>query len=81
MTTLTLRISAEEKEAFAKYCKENERLWVYDLGSWNEFFYVIETTEDWLPNGPENTYENYSSERFVLNHPEKAKAIYEGDSE
>ena len=24
VTTLTLRISAEEKEAFAKYCKEND---------------------------------------------------------
>ena len=64
-----------------EYCKEGERLWIYDVGSWSEFFYVIETTEDWVPNGPENTYENYASELFVLNYPEKAKAIYEGDNE
>ena len=65
----------------SKYCKENERLWIYDVGSWSEFFYVIETTEDWIPHGIENTYENYASELFTLNNPEKAKAIYEGENE
>lgn len=56
-------------------------MWIYDVGSWSEFFYVIETTEDWIPHGIENTYENYASELFILNNPEKAKAIYEGENE
>ena len=65
----------------SEYCKENERLWIYDVGSWSEFFYVIETAEDWVPNGPENTYQNYASELFVLKYPEKANAIYKEDNE
>jgi hypothetical protein len=65
----------------SEYCKAGERLWIYDVGSWSEFFYVIETKDEWVPNVLENTYENYSSELFTLNYPEKAKVIYEGDNE
>lgn len=49
-----------------EYCKDGERLWIYDVGSWSEFFYVVETKEDWNPSGLENIYENYSEEFFTL---------------
>lgn len=63
----------------SEYCKENERLWIYDVGSWSEFFYVVETEDEWVPHGLEDTYENYSTEFFVLKYPDKVKEIYEGE--
>ena len=43
-----------------------ERVWTYDVGSWSEFFHVVETSEEWIPKGEKDVYENYATELFTF---------------
>lgn len=65
----------------AEHGTGEERVWCYDVGSWSEFFYVIETSEEWIPKGEENTYENYSTEFFTVLNPEKSEKEEEEDED
>ena len=48
------------------YCQEGERMWCFDVGSWSEFFYVVETVGEWEEQEGENEYSRNSVEMFVL---------------
>jgi hypothetical protein len=48
------------------YCQEGERMWCFDVGSWSEFFYVVETVGEWEEQEGENEYSRNSIEMFVL---------------
>lgn len=59
----------------SKLCAEGERMWEYDVGSWTECFYVIETTKNWRSRSKEEGYEKYSKELFTLATKTKEEEI------
>ena len=47
-------------------CQANEKVWQYDVGSWSEFFYVIETDLTWAEKDDPDEYSRNSIEMFEV---------------